>query len=133
MVKNRYFIPAIILLELMAGIYFAFSPACNNFFPKCPFHLLTGFDCPGCGSQRAVHALLHGKIGPAADYNLLLVISLPFLLVHFGYKISGWRSGKARQWRVIYHPLFPKICFIAVVLFWIIRNTPTAIGSYLAA
>ena len=31
----------------------------NHLIP-CPFKYLTGIDCPGCGFQRSVIALLHG-------------------------------------------------------------------------
>ncbi len=33
----------------------------NNLIP-CPFKKLTGIDCPGCGFQRAVLALLEGDL-----------------------------------------------------------------------
>ena len=29
----------------------------------CPFKLITGLDCPGCGFQRAVLALMQGNLG----------------------------------------------------------------------
>nr|WP_221270987.1 DUF2752 domain-containing protein [Pedobacter sp. AK017] len=32
------------------------------FFLPCPFKALTGFDCPGCGFQRAVLELLKGNL-----------------------------------------------------------------------
>src|SRR5258708_25879013 len=37
-----------------------FDPASTWWLPSCPFHALTGWLCPLCGSLRAVHALLHG-------------------------------------------------------------------------
>jgi hypothetical protein len=33
----------------------------NNLLP-CPFKYLTGIDCPGCGFQRSVLALLQGDM-----------------------------------------------------------------------
>ncbi len=33
----------------------------NNMLP-CPFKKLTGIDCPGCGFQRSILALLQGDI-----------------------------------------------------------------------
>ena len=47
--------------------------------PKCPVKLLTGYDCPGCGFQRAFHALLHGNLWEAIHYNLFLLIAIPLL------------------------------------------------------
>lgn len=44
-----------------------------------PFKLLTGYDCPGCGSQRALHALLHGDINAFA-YNPLFIIAIPYVI-----------------------------------------------------
>src|SRR5437762_10353071 len=44
-----------------AVFLFFFNPAApaNQWFPKCPFLLLTGYQCPGCGSTRACYQLLH--------------------------------------------------------------------------
>src|ERR687890_217275 len=46
----------------------------------CPFKLLTGWDCPGCGGLRAVNDLTHGDVAAAAGSNLFLVVSLPGLV-----------------------------------------------------
>jgi len=84
--------------------------------------MLTGFDCPGCGSQRAIYCILHGQLLQAVHFNLLLVLSLPFLLIHFGYKAVSAITQKDKRWALIYHPLTPKIIFVVVALFWIVRN-----------
>ncbi|MBE7178600.1 MAG: DUF2752 domain-containing protein [Mucilaginibacter polytrichastri] len=123
-------IPATILF---AGIYFFADPALSGFFPKCPFHSLTGLDCPGCGSQRAVHELLHGRLLLAADYNLLLVISLPLLLTYFLAQLFPRTAFSKPITRLFYRPFFPWMIFAVVVLFWVTRNLNFAAGNYLAA
>lgn len=56
------------------------DPGQSKWVPRCFFKFVTGYDCPGCGSQRAIHALLHGQIAEAWDFNALLIAALPFLL-----------------------------------------------------
>jgi hypothetical protein len=68
------------LLIGMAAFYFWFDPGQASFFPPCPFRLLTGLECPGCGSQRCLHQLAHGNIRQAYLYNPLMVLSLPYVL-----------------------------------------------------
>ncbi|WP_158534960.1 DUF2752 domain-containing protein [Mucilaginibacter hurinus] len=104
-------------------VYYLFNPSEHSFFPKCPFRVLTGFDCPGCGSQRAAHALLHADVVGAIGHNLLLVISMPLLVVHWGYKIASLIKKQKLQWPLLYHRATPKVVFVIVVAFWIIRNT----------
>jgi len=65
---------------ILAIVYFIFSPTQSFLFPKCPFLLITGLRCPGCGSQRAIHALLHLRLIEAIKYNALFVFSLPYIL-----------------------------------------------------
>lgn len=62
----------------LIAIYGALEPA-EAGFPRCPFLTLTGWQCPGCGSQRAAHALLHGRLGEAWGYNAVMVCVLPLL------------------------------------------------------
>lgn len=107
-----------------AVVYFAFDPLKAGFFPPCPFHLLTGLYCPGCGTQRALHALLHGHLATAASYNLLSVAALP--VVGYGLVISAADRLRKRSPRasVLYRPWFSRAVLAAVLLFWILRNLP---------
>jgi len=131
--KSLYFVLVIILIAGLSVLFYSYNPAKYRFFPKCPFHSLTGLDCPGCGSQRAIYSLLHGDIKQALNYNVLLVLSVPFLLVHFSYKVRSAFTGKDIRWDLLYHPLTPKIIFVIVVVFWITRNIPVHPFNYLSA
>ncbi len=74
-------------------LYFRFDPSVSGFFPRCPSLMITGMECPGCGSQRALHALLHLHPITAMHYNLLLVLYLPYLF-YGGY--MEYLGGKTR-------------------------------------
>lgn len=71
---------AIILLTIIAILYKTYNPNGNIYFPKCPFRELTGLKCPGCGSQRAIHYLLNFDILNALKENVILVLSIPYIL-----------------------------------------------------
>ncbi|MBN9311487.1 MAG: DUF2752 domain-containing protein [Chryseobacterium sp.] len=58
-----------------------YNPAHESFFPSCPFKSFTGLDCPGCGSQRAVHEMLHLHFGEAFRKNALAVLALPYIFL----------------------------------------------------
>src|SRR5687767_9946485 len=59
------------LLAAGAVYLFVFEPGRSGFFPICPFRFLTGFTCPGCGTTRALHQILHGHILTAFTLNPL--------------------------------------------------------------
>lgn len=113
-----------ILIALLAAalgfVFFAFNPGTTALFPKCPFLMLTGFRCPGCGSQRAVHSLLHLDIAQAFSYNALLVLSLPILLL-LGYAELA-RKKNPLFYRKIHRPVFIWSYFVIAVAWGICRN-----------
>ena len=47
----------------------------------CPLYQWTGWQCPFCGAQRMMQALMHGDFVQAFNYNPLLMCALPFLLL----------------------------------------------------
>ena len=111
------------LLLLGAMYVFAFEPGKTGIFPPCLFRQLTGLQCPGCGSTRALHQLLHGHFVAAFTLNPLFVIATPFLLyVLVRYTTLSFRGitpkPNALPARYIY------LIFVVIVSFWILRNTP---------
>ena len=100
-----------------------FNPVTAGFFPKCPFLLLTGHYCPGCGTTRGLHALLNGDLAGAAGYNLLMVMSLPILAWLFvSYTLVAVR-GRALPRVFVPAPLI-WATLVVIVAFWILRNLP---------
>lgn len=63
---------AAVLLAAGAWILFTFPPTVYSFYPKCAFRSMTGLECPGCGTTRALHHLLHGRVGEAFRLNPML-------------------------------------------------------------
>jgi hypothetical protein len=133
MISSRRHVYMIIAVAVAASLlYFYFNPAYYSFFPKCIFHSITSFHCPGCGSQRAMHHLLHGDVAAAADHNLLMVLSLPFISLS-GLVVANniFRKKKLAQ-QVFYSPVFAWTVLAVVLLFFILRNVPLRPFSFLA-
>jgi hypothetical protein len=83
------------LLALLGGlgillVLAMFDPAQHGFFPRCAFHSATGWECPGCGGQRAAHHLLRGHVAQALQANALVVVILPALI----WLVVRWWLGR---------------------------------------
>jgi hypothetical protein len=98
----------------------------------CPWLLLTGRYCPGCGALRAVNDLTRGDLLGAASSNLLLVLAIPLV-------VWGWARWTRASWEgtsttmpawVRAHPrvVYAGAALVALV-FTVLRNLP---GSWLA-
>ena len=61
-----------LLLPFGIAALFFLDPVETPFFPRCPLHALTGLQCPGCGTARALHAALHGRFAEALRFNAAL-------------------------------------------------------------
>src|SRR5215207_614170 len=62
-----------------AAAVWYFDPTTAGFFPVCPLYSMTEFACPGCGLTRGFHALFHGDVLTALDYNALIPVFGAFL------------------------------------------------------
>jgi hypothetical protein len=93
-------------------ILLAFNPSAHQMFPPCPLHWFTGLYCPGCGSLRAVHSLLHGDVASALSMNSLMVVSIP--IVGLLFLKPAWTH---KQW-------VPWLVFSVVVAYGFARNIP---------
>jgi hypothetical protein len=104
-----------------AVILYLYNPSATAWMPRCPTYACLNVYCPGCGSLRSTHHLLHGRLATALEYNPLLVISLPLLMV-----LYFWEPRWARR------PWFIWSCFGVLVLYGILRNIPVWPLSLLA-
>ena len=101
-------------------IYSTFDPSASRWFPRCPFLMLTGLKCPGCGTQRAIHALLHGDVLSALHFNALLPVCIPLLLL-YGYA-EQVRTRKPRFYNRVNSVTAILAVLIVVIVWWIVRN-----------
>ena len=100
-----------------------FNPTTTGSFPVCPFRVLTGLQCPGCGSTRACYQLMHLHPIAAFKLNPLMMLTLPFIL----YGLAGFTKSAVtgKPQRRIFIPSIYLWAWLAVVIFfWVFRNTP---------
>ncbi len=118
--KPRWQFLALTGASLAVVVLFVFNPGTTGLFPPCPFHWATGLYCPGCGSLRSIHQLLHGNITAAFRLNPLLLVALPAILLLLSK--PAWR----------YHPWLPKALLALLLVYGVARNVPFAPFTWLA-
>ena len=109
-----------ILAAFFAIFLYAYFDPETTPFPKCPFYWATGLKCPGCGSQRALHQLLHLRFGAAFQYNACLVLLIPILL--FLLVAEKLRARFPKLYSVSRNPVFSWSMLAIIFLWWILRN-----------
>lgn len=99
----------------------------GSLFPPCPFRLLTGWYCPGCGGLRMTHDVLHIDFPAAVADNLFLLFGLPLLA-------AWWLWRRSRRRPAFTVPVIIVIS-VAAVVWTVVRNmpgfplVPTMLGS----
>lgn len=120
-IVNALLIFACVILVVL--VYKKLNPLYSNIFPKCPFYYITGYKCPGCGSQRAIHELLNGNLKNAFSQNQLLVLSIPYII--FGFIVDKFNKKNKllfiRKYLYGQHAIY--IIIIILFSFTFIRNT----------
>jgi hypothetical protein len=106
------------------------DPHVYGSYAACPWLVLTGFDCPGCGGLRALHDLTHGDLAAAVSSNLLVVaVLLPLALLGWSaWARARWRGGPFLQTRTTAWVAWSLAA--ALLAFGVVRNL--AVGSWLA-
>ncbi len=117
---NKRLLQSLTVLIFLSGcaLIFLFDPVQSPFYPPCLFKKLTGLNCPGCGSSRALHQLMHGNLLPALDYNILVVIFLPFIVVG----ILSFFTGRFNSTLEALNK--PSVFLVIITIFWVLRNLP---------
>ena len=116
------------------------DPHASGSYGFCPWLVVTGTYCPGCGGLRAVNDLTGGDIAAAASSNVLFVGSIPLVVLLWArwlrVRWSGdrWTGGR---WAARRRPVgerralaYAAAALVVAIAFGIARNTPW--GSWLA-
>ena len=111
-----------IIVSLLSILYFFVNPATSYLMPKCIFKMLTGYDCPSCGSQRVFHMLLHGDIASAFLLNPFLFIVAPYLLV-LVYSFASKSRFAILLKSIASHYITISVYLVLYVSWWVVRNT----------
>jgi len=122
-VKRTNQVVLILLIVGLTVLFYLVEPTKNSLFPRCVFNSLTGYYCPGCGSQRALHHLLHLNISGVASNNFLFIPALLLIVYHYAYKLLN-KKFDLRLPGLFYYKSTPWIVFGVILLFWILRNLP---------
>jgi hypothetical protein len=88
----------------------------DSIFPVCPFRLLTGLNCPGCGGLRMVHDVLHGDLVAAINDNVWLLIGVPLL--------AGWMLLRRRRGKLPLTLPAAAAVMITLLAWTVVRNLP---------
>jgi hypothetical protein len=115
----RWFVAGVLLAS--GTLYYRFDPAQAGFFPPCPLRALTGLPCPGCGSQRCLHQLLHGNLHKAFALNPLLVLALPYVALGMLLEYSPLRTRWAMLRQHLYGYRAAQVSFVVIIVFWLFR------------
>ncbi len=114
---------ALVLGTVGAGFVWYFNPSNVGFFPVCPLYAMTGLACPGCGLTRGFHALFHGDLLTALDYNALLPV-FAFVLGYFFVSLFLLAiRGRGLSFKV-FRPQFLYGFLALAIIFAVLRNLP---------
>lgn len=105
-----------------AGILYIANPENTVWFPKCYFYMLTGLQCPACGTQRALHQFLHLNIASALRYSPFMVISVPYFLALAAVQWFDTNNRLSKLRAFCHHHTTVKVFLTLVILWWIVRN-----------
>lgn len=107
------------LLVLLGVVYYVYDPSQYVLFPKCPVMAMTGYPCAGCGSQRAIHALLHLDMVEAARYNFAVIVFLPIIAV---LEFASFMRSRMPKLYLMTHGTY--VCYVLlgiILLWWVLR------------
>lgn len=115
-----YLFPVFLIGILFA--YYFIDPLQKSFPIHCIWKDLTGSECPSCGTQRALHSLMHGEIMKALKYNCFFVISIPYAFLAV---LCSWYNKKNifdRIKSIIYDARTLRLYVLLYFLWWLTRN-----------
>ncbi len=103
-------------------LFYVLDPESHQIFPKCPFLMATGFECPGCGSQRAIHHLLHLNVAEALKYNAFMVLAIPYISLGVYMEYFGGKLRQPQLQKIFFGRWSALVVLIIIFAYWVLRN-----------
>lgn len=112
------------------ALYLRDPAGAGGLFPPCPSRALLGLHCPGCGTLRATHRLLHGELWAAFRMNPVAVALGPLVLLALAQaRWPGlWPAGRAERAR----PRAVLALALVLLAYGLLRNVPAEPLAWLA-
>ena len=108
-------------IVLLVGLLYYLVVRITGIAIPCLFYTFTGFYCPGCGVTRMAVSLLQLNFEKAFYYHPVLLCSLPFLGLCFGYQALRYvKTGETKL--LWWQNTIVWFVVAALVLFCIYRN-----------
>ena len=115
--KSRTLLLSVSAMALI-GLYL-FEPSAAT-TPPCPTRALFGFRCPGCGSLRALHNILHLRLSRAFALNPLTTLLFPVMPI----VLLSPRRHAGPDWRSLHPWSYFALCILSIsvlLAFWALR------------
>lgn len=123
MLSSRKVIIALVALVALVVLYYEVNPSQTAWMPQCYFKELTGWSCLTCGSQRAFHHLLHGRVLEGIRYNYFLLVLVPWVMLLLAERFFGPEKGWAIRLRKgLEHPVAWTLLVLLCVAWIVLRN-----------
>ena len=123
MMKKHLTLAVFALIFIGLGVvFYNFNPQNSIYFLKCPIYYFTGYLCPGCGSQRAIHELLHLNIKKAFEYNALFVTVTPYVILAIVLNTKPLRNYFPKTRKFFFNPQAILVLLGIAVVFSVYRN-----------
>lgn len=133
--RTKIFLIVAFLFAILVGliVLYFYNPMTAGFYPRCPSKMLTGYDCPGCGTLRSTHALMHGRFVEAWHFNPATIIAfvlVPLMILgelHRNKKIAARMPVNVVTLsrhisKVTRHSAFGLTIFLIIICWTILRN-----------
>lgn len=109
-------------MEIIVGgiAYFVITSLTGLYIP-CPFRLITGYKCPGCGITRMILYLVEGNIYGAFEANQFVFLLLPGILL-YGCCRAGKYIKSGEEGFSFAETVVLGVVLLGALIFGIIRN-----------
>lgn len=112
-----------VIISVLISIYYFFDPSKDSFFIGCPLKTLTGYECAGCGTQRALHELLHFNLQNAFKFNPLFTLMFFLSIIYVTIRIFGHAKTIRKVEEFLFNKKSVVILMIIILVFSLLKNT----------